>query len=416
MKPYLFGIIAIVTLIVCLIFYPEIAVAILSIGYVLAGLLALVGGVGLIFSIWYLIERVRITRAARIEAEKQAHVLTLVTDNQVFIRDTDHQAFWRAAHLDSRVYANGRYSEPTPTEIRAWEMFNISKRSALASTPLLPDAIEAETLDLLTVFTQSTQSYAVIGGQQTGKTFQMRHIAYYWLRNGVQPIVIGPKWDRGEWSGCILFGGGGDFVGVSHGITVIRKIVEKRHADSDLSHKDHRILPIFFDDWTPIVEAVDNARSMVLEATTLYASVNILLYFILHSDTANAWGVDRKGAALKDNFIKLFLVPHYDANGLIIRERTKGYIRFAGENVDRPVRLFNTPIPNVLSGSTVMEAEIIQLEGEGDPGPTEEEQKVLDLKAAGVTSYRAISKQVWGQVGQFYNQKIDAILAKYSEK
>lgn len=416
MKLYIFGTIAVVTLIVCLIFYPEIAAAILSIGYVLAGLLALIGGVGLVFSIWYLIERVRIIRAARIEAEKQAHVLTLVTDNQVFIRDTDHQAFWRAAHLDNRVYANSRYSEPTPIEIRTWEMFNTSKRSGSTSLPLLPASIEAETLDLLTVFTQSTQSYAVIGGQQTGKTFQMRHIAHYWLRNGVQPIVIGPKWDRGEWSGCILFGGSGDFDGVSQGIAIIRKIVEKRHADSNLSHKEHRILPVIFDDWTPIVEAVCNARSMVLEATTLYASVNILLYFILHSDTANAWGVDRKGAALKDNFIKLYLVPHYDANGLIVRERTRGYLRFAGENVDRPVRLFNTPIPDVIAGSAGIEAEIIQLESVIEPQPTEEEQKVLDLKAAGITSYRAISKQVWGQVGQFYNQKIDAILAKYGEK
>jgi hypothetical protein len=416
MKSYIWGIIAIVTLIVCLVFYPEIAAAILSISYILAGLLALIGGIGLAFSVWYLIERVRIIRAARIEAEKQAHVLTIVTDNQVFIRDTDHKAFWRAAHLDSRVYANSRYSEPTPIEVRAWEMFNTSKRLASMSLPLLPDSIEAETLDLLTVFTQSTQSYAVIGGQQTGKTFQMRHIAHYWLRNGVQPIVIGPKWDRGEWSGCILFGGGGDFDAVSHGIAIIRKIVEKRHGDSNLSHKEHRTLPVIFDDWTPIVEAVDNARSMVLEATTLYASVNILLYFILHSDTANAWGVDRKGAALKDNFIKLFLVPHYDANGLIVRDRTKGYLRFAGENVDRPVRLFNVPLPNLEAGSIVLDAEITQVEAKAEPHPTDEEQMVLNLKAAGVTSYRAISKQVWGQVGQFYNQKIDTILAKYGEK
>ncbi|MFN8454776.1 MAG: hypothetical protein U0401_08930 [Anaerolineae bacterium] len=59
--------------------------------------------------------------------------------------------------------------------------------------------------------------------------------------------------------------------------------------------------------------------------------------------------------------------------------------------------------------------EIIQLEAEVEPRLTEEEQKILDLKATGA-SYRAISTEVWGQVGQFYNQKIDAILAKHSEK
>ncbi|MFN8457512.1 MAG: hypothetical protein U0401_23110 [Anaerolineae bacterium] len=62
-----------------------------------------------------------------------------------------------------------------------------------------------------------------------------------------------------------------------------------------------------------------------------------------------------------------------------------------------------------------MDAEIVQLEPEVEPQPTEEEQKVLDLKATGA-SYRAISTEVWGQVGQFYNQKIDTILAKHGEK
>ena len=96
-------------------------------------------------------------------------------------------------------------------------------------------------------------------------------------------------------------------------------------------------------DRPPIVDGVDNARALVLEATTLYASVNVLLYFILHSDTAHAWGVDRKGAALKDNFVKLFIIPHYDSSGLIIRSLTKGVIRFVGEDIDRPARLFTTP-------------------------------------------------------------------------
>lgn len=256
--------------------------------------------------------------------------------------------------------------------------FRPSVSAAKGNTLQLPASITEQPLDLLTVFTQPTQSYAIIGGQQTGKTFQARHIANYWLRTGIQPIVIGPKWDRGEWAECIKLGGNGDFGAVAKGINIVRQIVEHRHANSELSHKEHQILPVFFDDWTPIVEAVDNARSMVLDATTLYASVNVLLYFILHSDTANAWGVDKKGAALKDNFIKLFISPHYDANGLIVREKTQGYIRFSGESVDRPTRLFNTPISIIpmeqgeielpepeLTEDDLIEAEVIAMFKEG---------------------------------------------------
>jgi hypothetical protein len=167
----------------------------------------------------------------------------------------------------------------------------------------------------------------------------LRRIGCGWLR----PVVIGPKWDKGEWGGCYLIGGNGDFEAVERGIALVRKLVEQRHADTTKRHKEHSIQPIFFDDWTPIVDAVHNARALVLEATTLYASVNVLLYFILHSDTANAWGVDRKGAALKDNFIKLVIQPVYSDNGLIIRSQTKGFIQFTGDSTERPAQLFTTP-------------------------------------------------------------------------
>lgn len=408
MKRYVFGAVAIAALVCCLVFYQEIAAALKVIGYVMAGVVAIAGIIGLVFGGWYLIERIRVVRAARIESEKQAHVLTIVSGNQVFIRDTDHRASWRAAHLDSRVYANSQYSEPSPAETWAWEVFNAPKRVYASPTALLPESVESEPLDLLTIFTQPTQSYAVIGGQQTGKTFQMQHIAQYWLSAGLTPIVIGPKWDKGEWAGCILFGGNGDVREVAKGIAIIRKIVEQRHANTTKSHKEHKLLPVFFDDWTPIVDAVENSRQLILEATTLYASVNILLYFILHSDTANAWGVDRKGAALKDNFIKLFVIPSYDANGLIVRNKTQGYIHFAGESINRPARLFNTPVPLILNlPSSEIDTQIVEIEPESqeDISP-----RVLELFDTGDYSLTGICIQMFGYKNQAKLDQIKRIL------
>lgn len=402
MKLYLLGIIAIITLIFCLVFWQQIASAILLVGTIIAWVVGIGGAVTLFFGGWNMLERIRMARAARIEAEKQAHVMVVTAGHQVFIRDTDHNANWRAAHLDPRFYANGQYTEPTPTEAHAYAVFH-APRLAQTSPALLPATVEAEPLDLLTVFTQPTQSYGIIGGQQTGKTFQARHIANYWVSRGVKPVVIGPKWDKGEWGGCILLGGNGDFQAVAYGITVIRRIVEARHADTTKAHKEHKVLPVFFDDWTPIVDSVPNARALVLEATTLYASVNVLLYFILHSDTANAWGVDRKGAALKDNFVKLFIIPQYDVNGLIMREQTRGYIRFAGEDVDRLARLFVTA-PLVLGQPSVVTAPAL--------GPNETEQRILDLKAEGA-SYNEICRQAFGTTGGKQIQMVKEILAKY---
>ena len=288
---------------------------------------------------------------------------------------------------------------------------------AAATYKALPEDTTQEPLDLLTVFTQATQSYACIGGQQTGKTYQMRHIASYWLNQGFTPVVVGPKWDKGEWAGCILFGGNGDFSQVAKGIAIVRQEAQKRHA-ADIRHKDHSILPVFFDDWTPIIDAVDNARELVLQATTLYASVNIILYFILHSDTANAWGVDRKGAALKDNFIKLFIVPHYDANGLIVRNKTRGFIKFAGDNSEYPVKLeqslprakpphgagFNGPVSKSMESDDYINLEV-------EPNSTE--AHILHLWEQG-ESFNEIARQVFGHTGGKQTEQIKQIISKFS--
>lgn len=404
MTRYLIIITATATLILATIFYQAIVQALLFIGYTAAALLGLAGLFSLFFGGWYLTERMKMIRAQRRLADRESHVLVVTSGNQVFIRDTDHEANWRAAHLDPRFYANGQYSEPTETEARAYAVFHAPKLVG-SNFAQLPEMVESEPLDLLTVFTQPTQSYAIIGGQQTGKTFQARHIANYWVSRGIKPLVIGPKWDKGEWGGCILLGGNGDFQAVAWGITIIRRIVEARHADKSKAHKEHKLLPVFFDDWTPIVDGVSNARTLVLEATTLYASVNILLYFILHSDTASAWGVDRKGAALKDNFVKLFIEPAYDSHGLIVREKTRGYVRFAGENVDRPARLFVAP-PHSLGQANVYTPPPALLV------PNTQEQKILSLHAAG-KSHAEICKEVWGYKSGNRYPEIDAILAKF---
>lgn len=125
----------------------------------------------------------------------------------------------------------------------------------------------------------------------------------------------------------------------------------------------------------------------------------------MHSDTANAWGVDRKGAALKDNFVKLLIVPQYDGSGLIMRDRTRGYIRFAGEDVDRPARLFVAP-PHMLGQANVFTQPPAVLV------PNEQEQKILDLKAVGA-SYNEICRQVFGAEGGKQIQMIKSVLTKY---
>ncbi len=407
MRYFITGMI-VVTLLLSILFYEQVAAIVVVVGYTAVTLFALLSALTLFFGGWNLAERIKLTRARRIEAEKQAHVLTVSDNGETWVRDTDPKATWRNLTGNPALYVNGQQHNPQEWELELHRL----KLAALATTRtaaqvipgqahLLPEA--AAPLDLLTVFTQPLQAYAIIGGQQTGKTFQARHLAAYWVRQGIKPVVLGPKWDRGEWDGCYLIGGNGDFAAVEWGINLVRRLVEQRHA-AQVAHKSHPIQPIFFDDWTPIVDAVSSARALVLEATTLYASVNVLLYFILHSDTAHAWGVDRKGAALKDNFVKLLIQPAYDAAGLIDRSQTAGVIRFAGEATERPTRLFTTPPPSWGRPVAVRPGRV---------KPSAQEAQILKLHESG-ESLSEIARRVYGSKGGKQVNQIKEIINQFN--
>ena len=228
---------------------------------------------------------------------------------------------------------NGQYVDPPPAAAAAWYAL-VGKVRAESPVNLLPSTTQQESqLDLLTIFTQPTQSYAIIAGQQVGKTFQARRLAQHWLSVGCKPIVIGPKWDRGEWEGCTLFGGEYQMQQVNRGMQIVKRLAEDRHSNKELSHKQHAIQPVFFDDWTAIrANLLAESEAFILDATTLYASVNIILYFIIHLDTANAWGVGKVGAALHQNFYKLFIEPGMNEVGLIDRSRNIGWILMPGQS------------------------------------------------------------------------------------
>ncbi len=49
------------------------------------------------------VEGLRMIRAARIEKTKQANVLTVTANGQVFVRDTDKAAVWTAMHLSQKI-------------------------------------------------------------------------------------------------------------------------------------------------------------------------------------------------------------------------------------------------------------------------------------------------------------------------
>lgn len=336
-------------------------------------------------------------RAVKARTDKEVHgaavtVITAKPDEQVYIRDKDHKAYWRRADIDPRIYANGHYTEPTEIERHNWHQRNLPPSTT--QKQLLPGVVEGQAVvvepDLLDVMTQLSQSYATIAGQRVGKSFQNQRVARHWVSSGIQPIVIAPKWDHGEWLGCKLFGGQLNYKRIQQGIRVINQIAMERHQ-SGMPFNQHPVLPVFFDDWTDIrKELGEEAESLVVKASTMYATVNIILYFMLHADTVNAWGVDKIGAALHQNFIKLLIEPGYNERGLIDRNRNVGYLLWPGQlkKDKKRVRLF-TGMGNTL----LLPDYVVQ------PEPTQERDSdayFIELVQSGKSRNEA-AQEAWGR-------------------
>ena len=187
------------------------------------------------------------------------HLLNLDTDivENLSVNPTSHH--------------NGTWQEPPKTAMMAWfALVSRDKQINQQVVQQLPSRAESS-LDLLSIFTQPTQSYAIIAGQQVGKTFQARRIAQHWISTGCKPIVIGPKWDKGEWEGCTSFGGEYNMQQVNRGMQIVKRLAEDRHSNKNLSHKQHAIQPVFFDDWTSIrAHLLSESEGFILDTASVF--------------------------------------------------------------------------------------------------------------------------------------------------
>jgi hypothetical protein len=384
----------IITIAICVIFSDVISVWLQVVAIIIAVFLMGVSGI----TLWIGTERARSEREDRLlkENQRKAAGFTTQIDGYGMLHLINIiNGHTQNLTLDARAYRNGHYEAPTPDEVKTLHAILASRHSTTTpkmvvegSTTAISQVVE---VDLLAIFTQPSQSYAFIAGQQVGKTFQARRIAQHWINSGITPIVIAPKWDRGEWEGCRLFGGEYDFDKVAGGMRRIEYLAQTRHANKEMSHKEHPLQPVFFDDWTGIRAKLEqDAEKFIVDATTFYASVNIILYFMLHADTAATWGVGKVGAALHQNFIKLFIEPGFNEAGMIDRTRNVGWLLMAGQSKKdrRQVRLFNGVGQPLLIPDYVNQPVTIQ--------PRDSDALFVDLVKIGRSRNEA-SLEAWGR-------------------
>lgn len=127
-----------------------------------------------LFAIEYLLK----VRAQRRQEETKAdvHAITSPT-GEVYIREMNHKAVWRAGHLQQSVYANGRYVQPTQEEREAYILRNSP------STKIIEGQLkQLESGEKSTTFYDLLRNYPhlmLLANTGAGKTTQMKLAVEY---------------------------------------------------------------------------------------------------------------------------------------------------------------------------------------------------------------------------------------------
>jgi hypothetical protein len=387
-------ILALVAFMLFVIFYDAIKQIVIITALALAGLIGITFTVAVVMVGWYVIERMKMLRATRIEAEKNAHVLTLSNNGQVFVRDTDHKAVWHALHLEQRVYSNGQYVQPSPFEAKAWEVFNGPKRTATIKPELLPALVQpVNLLDAL----ETVQRCLIVGASDTGKTTLLQHIINRRVQNS-KVIVIDPHAYPKKWAGCSVAGTGRNYGEIEKALTALVQIMTKRYDEIGkgvMPEMGHPRITILIDEWRAIIANVKPAGEAIKALLTESRKAAFSVFVATHSDRAKPLGLEGE-YDLKDGFAVVRLTV---INGQ--RQAT-----FDTGNGELPVMLpgpYHGHYPQVIDAG-----EFINL----DVKPTAIEAEILNLHSAG-NSISAIAAQVFGSKGGNQNQQVKDVLSKY---
>lgn len=354
------------------------------------------------------IERFRMRRAERRQAEKAANleVITAAHGEQVYIRELDRRAVWRAAHLDSRVTVNGKNGLATETEVQAWAFFNTPRVQAVTGPQqaLLPGVVSVDLLAAL----DSVQRCLIVGASDSGKTTLLQWLVSRRL-NTSKVIVIDPHSYPGKYPACDVIGQGRNYPEIERALSALVKLMTKRYDEIGkgiVAEMHHSRITILIDEWRAITGNLGKPASDAIKALLTESRKAAFSVFVAsHSDRARPLGLEGE-YDLKDGFciVRLAVV-----NG----SRTATLDMGNGEVPAVLPGPFNGPVPQILEHvvqqDTTLGSEVLDY---SEPGPTEQERQVLDLAESGASKAQ-ICEQVWGYKSSNLYPQIDQIIAKF---
>lgn len=307
--------------------------------------------------------------------------------------------FARLGGIRHRV--NSHDHDPTPSEILyAHTMLTTGQSKQLMPGPYeAPNLIIEQKPNLLDLIDQYPHChiYGTTGG---GKTGLLRTIAYRRQSQGHQVLVLDSTEHPSKWEGLTRIRNRQNQNEAIARLFGIYKQNEEALSTGRAIESDFVQITVISDEWTDIVLDNDLARQFIREQTRKVRKFGLHLVFATQTDLASDLGLD--GAyKTTTSFLKVEVKISPDNRRMAIAR--VGY---------QQLGIFDLPMPPPLPELVPTGYLAPRLET-AKPYIPDEARQVIEMFNGGA-SYREITGKMWGQVGTFYNNRIDQILKKYS--
>lgn len=349
-------------------------------------------------ALWFLVNFSLIVREKRLIIQAQRHRAQLESGliqsgNDIWIREIMADGSIEYARLGGiRLRVNSHDHKPTEAEILfATTQQSTAQTKMIASGPmaqLMPPQVQ-ELLPLL----DRAERVLIKGASDAGKTELLRHIVQ--RSNGV--LVIDPHFAPGIWpvANSRVIGKARDYPAIDNFLHKLLAELNNRYQRRAAGETNFQQVTVIVDEFQSVREECKDAGRILSTLIRESRKVGFRLFIGSHSELVKPLGLEGQGD-IRDGLLIVRLTIDQ------ITKRRVCTVDFGNGEQECWFPPFQSMETEIVLPDLVIR-------------PTKEEQHLLNLIQAGITSQKQLSESVWGKgkYGKFYNDKISTILRKY---
>lgn len=352
-----------------------------------------------------------IKRAERKRKDVEAEVLVVNAkeDDQVYIRDNNHEVVWRNPMIDYRVYANGHWEQPSEQEAAAWMIRNLRKSpNQIPANITREEDYQEESRPVRYRKLTEVNDFIhmlIVGPSGSGKTTVANWEIDSFPRDTVV-YALDPHVKYNPWSKrAEVIGRGRDFDLIDHMLVRLISEMDRRY---DVEEMEFQKILIVIDEWLRVVKHCNHAEEFFETIGSEARKVNMNLIITTISSTVDDLNCS---GAVRENLVQLNLNRSLKSQNLAELKWSKKEVELVelpGPYVPKSISHFNQiDLPET----------IIDLDaGPVAWSPSNEELKI-DFLYSENNSLREIVRKTTGktngEIGSSHVNEVKGILRKF---